>query len=78
MTVGTWYMVHTGIYLENGKKFFPASCGNVEIFVRIQVMNGMKVAGAEAPATLEFSDGKKVIQSILVKAGSSLSNRSAK
>jgi hypothetical protein len=63
MIVGTWYLVHTGIYLENGQKFFPDTCANNEIYVRIQVMNA-KSAVANSGPVLEFSDGKKVIKSI--------------
>ncbi|MGH9427234.1 MAG: hypothetical protein ACRD2L_13130, partial [Terriglobia bacterium] len=44
MQVGTWYMVHTGIYLENGQKFFPDKCAVNEILVRLQVM-GAKTRG---------------------------------
>jgi hypothetical protein len=61
MQVGTWYMVHTGIYLENGQSFFPKKCGDNEIYVRIQVMNAAK--GSRGPV-LEFSDGKKVVKSV--------------
>jgi hypothetical protein len=64
MQVGTWYMVHTGIYLENGQKFFPEKCGNNEIYVRIQVMNAKSIRGSSNEPVLEFSDGKKVIKSI--------------
>jgi hypothetical protein len=79
MKVGTWYRIHTGIYLENGKKFFPATCANVEIFVRLQVMDGLKVAaGSAVPATLVFSDGKSVIRSIPITLGSNQPNPAAK
>ena len=61
MQVGTWYMVHTGIYLENGQKFFPDRCDNNEIFVRIQVTTGK----AGAPV-LEFSNGTHVIKRISI------------
>lgn len=38
MQVGTWYMVHTGIYLEGGQKFFPDDCAENDIFVIIKVL----------------------------------------
>ncbi|HYU34458.1 MAG TPA: hypothetical protein VEW48_20085 [Thermoanaerobaculia bacterium] len=38
MVVGTWYRVHTGIYLENGQVFFPDTCAVNEIWVRVQVL----------------------------------------
>jgi hypothetical protein len=38
MIVGTWYRVHTGIYLENGQAFFPETCAVNEIWVRVQVL----------------------------------------
>jgi hypothetical protein len=63
MQVGTWYMIHTGIYLENGQKFFPDKCGNNEIFVRVQVMNA-KTGGEPV---LEFSDGKNVIKTLPIR-----------
>jgi len=63
MNVNTWYMVHTGTYLENGQKFFPDTCANNEINVRFQVLNN-KSAGTSSQPVLEFSDGKRVIKSI--------------
>lgn len=38
MVIGTWYLVHTGIYLENGQTFFPETCAVNEIWVRVQVL----------------------------------------
>jgi len=42
MEVGTWYKIHTGIYLNDGQEFFDKDCANNDICVRIQVQNGMK------------------------------------
>ncbi len=61
MLVGTWYTIHTRVYLENGQSFFPASCANNDINARVQVMNAARASGARM---LEFSDGKKLIYSI--------------
>lgn len=68
MIVGTWYLVHTGIYLENGQHFFPDTCANNEIYVRIQVMNAKSPVANSGPV-LEFSDGKKVIKSVPINEG---------
>jgi hypothetical protein len=60
MQVGTWYMVHTGIYLENGQTFFSKKCADVEVFFRVQFLSKMK---NENP-TLEISDGQNIIQRV--------------
>jgi hypothetical protein len=60
MQVGNSYAVTTGIYLENGQHFFPDTCADVTIFVRIQVTTATTRGGC----VLEFSDGKKVIKSV--------------
>ena len=65
MSVNTWYMVHTGIYLENGQRFFPDSCSNNEINVRFNVTGNKSVGpNSRSGPVLEFSDGKKVIKSV--------------
>lgn len=38
MQINRWYRVHTGIYLENGQRFFPDTCANNDVDVRIQVV----------------------------------------
>ena len=58
MMVGKWYGVHTGIYLNDGKKFFPVNCNDTDVFVRIQFL---PMARAVYPV-LEFSDARSVIQ----------------
>lgn len=42
MVIGTWYLVHTGIYLENGQAFFPETCAVNEIWVRVQVLKATR------------------------------------
>ena len=58
MVIGKWYAVHTGIYLNDGKKFFPNHCNDNDMFVRIQVQG--RAAGVQP--VLEFTDGKGAIQ----------------
>ena len=58
MVIGTWYRVHTGIYLENGQVFFGDSCAVNEIWVRVQVL---KKGGQP---TLEFWSWDNVIKRI--------------
>jgi len=43
MEVGIWYKLHTGIFLNDGQKFFDDNCANNDICIRIQIQNGMKV-----------------------------------
>ena len=38
LQINRWYRIHTGIYLENGQSFFPASCANNDVDIRIQVL----------------------------------------
>jgi hypothetical protein len=40
MQVNTWYLVHTGIYLNNNKKFFADSCANNDIYVKVGPKKG--------------------------------------
>lgn len=65
MQVGTWYMVHTGIYLENGQNFFPKRCADVEVFFRVQYLGKKK---NETPI-LEISDGLNIIQRVPIEPG---------
>lgn len=39
LQINQWYVIHTGIYLEGGQQFFPASCADNDIGVRIQVVS---------------------------------------
>lgn len=41
MQINRWYRVHTGIYLEGGQTFFPASCADNDIDVRVQVQHAL-------------------------------------
>ncbi len=42
MQVNRWYRIHTGIYLEGGQTFFPVSCANNDIDVRLQVQGNAR------------------------------------
>ena len=42
LEVGVWYKIHTGIYLNDGQKFFDDDCANNDVCIRIQVQNGIK------------------------------------
>ena len=33
-------MIHTGMYLNNNKKFFDNSCANNDIYVRVSIKGG--------------------------------------
>ncbi len=59
MVIGTWYRVHTGIYLENGQVFFGDNCAVNEIWVRVQVL---KAFGPEP--VLELWSWNNVIKRI--------------
>ena len=61
MVIGTWYRVHTGIYLEGGHVFFGDKCANNEIWVRVQVLP--KAGGASA-AVLEFWNWSNVMRRV--------------
>ena len=37
MQVGTWYLVHTGIYLNDGQVFFSEECSNNDIYFRVDI-----------------------------------------
>ncbi len=63
MVIGTWYRVHTGIYLENGQKFFPDNCAVVDINFKILVQSMRR---NELPV-LEISDGKDIIKRVPIK-----------
>ena len=62
MVKGRWYLIHTGIYLENGQHFFPETCSNIDLCVRWQVTPSAR--GGNQPQILEVSDGKKIIRRI--------------
>jgi hypothetical protein len=69
MLVGRWYTIHTGIFLENGQAFFPATCAVNEINVRVQVLG--KLSRGIAGAALQFRDWDGTI---VTRALSSISN----
>jgi hypothetical protein len=49
MQVGHQYLVHTGIYLNSGLRFFPDECSNVDIYVTLDVH---KKAGPRNPSPI--------------------------
>lgn len=53
------YMIHTGIYLEGGQRFFPESCGDAHVCVQW-------VVSAKQPPVIELRAGKNVIRRIPV------------
>ena len=55
MEVNHWYMVHTGIYLHNGIKFFPEDCASNDT-VPHRITVGQKLR----QANFEVSDGKSI------------------
>lgn len=63
MVIGTCYRVHTGMYLENGQKFFPDNCAVVDINFRIQTQSMRR----NEPPVLEISDGKSIIKRLPIK-----------
>jgi WD40 repeat protein len=57
MVVNHWYLIHSGIFLNNGLTFFPASCSNNDICVRLQVQAfdaGRFAGGPEDRAVLQI------------------------
>jgi hypothetical protein len=54
MVVNRWYVIHTGIFLENNQTFFGDSCANNDVAVRVQVQSLSRTIGAVA--TLMFRD----------------------
>ena len=54
MVVNRWYVIHTGIFLENNQTFFGDSCANNDVAVRVQVQSLSRTIGAAA--TLMFRD----------------------
>jgi len=69
MIAGTWYKVHTGIYLNDDIKFFPEECSVSDIFVRIQAVSTSdpNIRSLDSPV-LEFSfDGITIDKTIPIK-----------
>ena len=46
MQKNAWYTIRTRVYLNDGNSFFPDTCSNVELSVRIQVL-GLAAGGGE-------------------------------
>ena len=57
MLVTHWYIVHTGIDLENGQTFFGDACANNDIAVRIQVQ-ALGERGAPAVMIMRDATGR--------------------
>lgn len=68
MMVGEWYTVHTGTFLTGGH-FFPDTCANNDINVRLQVLGARGAPSGGGGGVLEFFDGKKAIKSIPIGDG---------
>ena len=49
MQVNTWYRVNTGIYLNDGLTYFPFSCAENRIDVRLQVLSLTAKSLGESP-----------------------------
>jgi hypothetical protein len=63
LVIGTWYLVHTGIYLENGQVFFGDGCAVNEIYVRVQVLK----SAARTTPVLEIWGRDNLIRRIPLK-----------
>lgn len=63
MLVNHWYVVHTGIYLENGQTFFGDSCANNDIAVRVQVQ-ALGERGSSAVFIMRDATGHTVERSL--------------
>jgi hypothetical protein len=48
MVINHWYVVHTGIYLENNQTFFGPDCANNDVGIRIQVLQLLRAGGPDA------------------------------
>ncbi len=44
MQVGTWYLIRSQIFLNDGQTFFPADCATRSFYVRVQVAPGAPAA----------------------------------
>jgi hypothetical protein len=60
MIVNHWYVIHTGIYLENNQQFFGDSCANNDVAVRIQVQPFSRVIGPSAVLVIRDAAGRIV------------------
>ncbi|HVF60898.1 MAG TPA: hypothetical protein VNJ70_13910 [Thermoanaerobaculia bacterium] len=59
MKVNRWYRIHTGIFLNDGIRFFPESCDNNEVDVRIQVIRSAVSASSAKPVLqIRKADGR--------------------
>jgi hypothetical protein len=67
LQVGNWYSINSGIFLQNGPRFFPKNCDDNLIYIRIQAVANKSATGANPDVQLEISDGKKVMQTVPLK-----------
>jgi hypothetical protein len=64
MQVNRWYRVETGIFLNDRLTFFPVSCAENRIFVRIQVRRSAAAAPARAQVEFLLPDGSVVTRGL--------------
>ncbi|HSU82523.1 MAG TPA: hypothetical protein VLR69_08890 [Thermoanaerobaculia bacterium] len=62
MQVNRWYRVNTGIFLGDGPPFFPDSCANNRVDVRVQVLHSLGVPGGRGQGVLQIRtpDGRLI------------------
>jgi len=59
MEVGVWYKIRTGIYLNDGNKFFNKDCANNNICIRIEVKNGIKILEVNSNSSVFNTIGRQ-------------------
>lgn len=60
MQPNAWYTIRTRVYLNDGHSFFPRTCANVELSVRIQVRSMPAGRGERAVLQLRSAGGRVV------------------
>jgi hypothetical protein len=64
MQPNRWYTIKTRIYLNDGNQFFPDSCANVEISVRIQVQALAANPQGGAVLQIRMANGKIIERAV--------------